>query len=112
MNGLRKFFWAYFARIQVSRVKLSQFGVARSVSDGTFFSNKEINFRDVKEIPHPFIEDSVKLFDQILSLEDRNKIYFTHLNHTNPLWNKESDEYANLIGKGYRIAEQNQIFRL
>ena len=80
--------------------------------DGTFYSNKEINFRDVKEIPHPFIEDSVKLFDQILSLEDRNKIYFTHLNHTNPLWNKESDEYANLIGKGYRIAEQNQIFRL
>lgn len=76
--------------------------------DGTFYSGEEINFRNIKEIPHPLIEDSVKLFDSLLSYEDKSKVYFIHLNHTNPLWDKSSDQYRLSTEKGYKVAEQNQ----
>jgi pyrroloquinoline quinone biosynthesis protein B len=76
--------------------------------DGTFYSGVEINFRNVKEIPHPFIEDSIKLFDSLLSYEEKSKVYFIHLNHTNPLWDKSSEQYKLLTEKGYKVAEQNQ----
>ena len=80
--------------------------------DGTFYSKKEVNFRNVKEIPHPFVEDTVSLLDSILKFEEKQKIFFIHLNHTNPLLNTSSEEYSNLVKKGYRIVKQDQIFFL
>ena len=57
--------------------------------DGTFYDAKEINNRDISEIPHPFIIESLELFKD-LKESDRSKIYFIHLNHTNPLLNSKS----------------------
>lgn len=51
--------------------------------DGTFYDEKEVNNRDISEIPHPFIIESLKLFNP-LDKSEKNKIYFIHLNHTNP----------------------------
>jgi len=79
--------------------------------DGTFFSNSEVAYRNVEEIPHPLVIESLKLFEDI-SLQDKNKIYFIHLNHTNPLLNKTSDAYKNVIKKGYHVAEINMSFKL
>ncbi len=45
------------------------------------------------------------LFDSIKEKE-KNKIFFIHLNHTNPLLNKNSDEYKLVITKGYNVAEE------
>ena len=71
--------------------------------DGTFYDSKEINNRDISEIPHPFIIESLELFKD-LKESDRNKIYYIHLNHTNPLLNVESEEYQHVVSNGYNVA--------
>ena len=75
--------------------------------DGTFYSKKEIKSRNVKKIPHPSIEESIENFDK-LELIDKNKIFFTHLNHTNILLDKSSTEYKKVIDLGYNVAEDGQ----
>ena len=79
--------------------------------DATFYDSKEINYRDVSEIPHPFVVESMELFDAI-KLEEKNKIFFIHLNHTNPLLDKSSDQYKFVKDKGYNIAEEGMKLEL
>ena len=74
--------------------------------DATFYDGKEINNRDISEIPHPFVIESMNLFDSLSAME-KEKIYFIHFNHTNPLLNIESKEAKEVINKGYRIAKIN-----
>ena len=79
--------------------------------DATFYDSKEVNYRDISEIPHPFVIESMKLFDS-LNDNEKNKIYFIHLNHTNPLLDKQSDQYKYVIGKGYNVAEEGLSLKL
>ena len=79
--------------------------------DGTFYDEKEVNNRDISEIPHPFIIESLKLFNP-LDESEKNKIYFIHLNHTNPLLNSDSSEYNRVIREGFNVAEPNMEFFL
>ena len=52
--------------------------------DGTFYKEGELPGRSMNEVPHPFIQESVDLFKD-LSLAEKQKIFFIHFNHTNPL---------------------------
>ncbi len=79
--------------------------------DGTFYDSKEINNRDISEIPHPFIIESLELFKD-LKESDRNKIYFIHLNHTNPLLNSKSQEYQHVVSNGYNVAFEGLELKL
>ena len=79
--------------------------------DGTFYDEKEVNNRDISEIPHPFIIESLKLFNP-LDESEKNKIYFIHLNHTNPLLNSDSSEYNRVIREGFNVADPNMEFFL
>ncbi len=78
--------------------------------DGTFYSGKEINNRNIKEIPHPLVSESIKLMDS-LPAKEKSKIFFIHLNHTNPLLNN-GNELKELREKGYNVAAFGQIFDL
>ena len=79
--------------------------------DATFYDEKEINYRDISEIPHPFVIESMKLFEKF-SKEEKSKIYFIHLNHTNPLLDSNSSEYMDLISKGYNVAQEGLVLKL
>ena len=79
--------------------------------DGTFFDEKEINNRDISEIPHPFIIESLELFNNLENI-DKAKVYFIHLNHTNPVLNKNSEEYKRVILSGFKVAEPGMEFVL
>ena len=79
--------------------------------DGTFYDDSEINNRDMSEIPHPFIVESMELFKD-LSLKEKAKITFIHLNHTNPLLDSTSNQRDNVLKKGFKIAEFKQIVEL
>jgi pyrroloquinoline quinone biosynthesis protein B len=79
--------------------------------DATFYDSKEVNYRDISEIPHPFVIESMELFDS-LNENEKNKIYFIHLNHTNPLLDKDSDQYKYVISKGYNVAEEGMNLKL
>ena len=78
--------------------------------DGTFFSEREIE-RDISLIPHPLVKDSLKLFSN-LKAKERNKIIFTHFNHTNPLIDESSKEHEEVLSKGFRIAKEGGNFYL
>lgn len=78
--------------------------------DATFFNEDELPDRDLSEIPHPLVEKSMERFST-LSLENRQKIYFIHLNHSNPLlWNPE--KMREVEQKGYHIALEGMLFKL
>jgi pyrroloquinoline quinone biosynthesis protein B len=79
--------------------------------DATFFSGKELNNRDMSEIPHPFILESMKKFEG-LSTEDRAKVIFIHFNHTNPVIDPKSEESRLVMEKGFRIAGIRDVFEL
>jgi pyrroloquinoline quinone biosynthesis protein B len=77
--------------------------------DATFFRNGEIA-RDMSEVPHPFVEESMALFEDLPESE-RSKVHFIHFNHTNPLiWSKEEQE--NVKNNGFNIAKEADIFEL
>ena len=72
--------------------------------DATFFKNGEIN-RNMNEVPHPFVEESMQLFES-LSAKDKQKIHFIHFNHTNPLLIDGSEAQETVLKKGFNIAKQ------
>ena len=79
--------------------------------DGTFFGAGEILNRSMEEIPHPFIIESMERFNN-LSEEEKSKIRFIHLNHTNPALNNESAERKSMTLKGLKVARRNEKFKL
>ncbi|WOK04379.1 MBL fold metallo-hydrolase [Imperialibacter roseus] len=77
--------------------------------DATFFRKGEIA-RDMSEVPHPFVEESMALFED-LPESDRRKVHFIHFNHTNPLiWSDE--EMKNVKTNGFNISREGDIFEL
>ena len=80
--------------------------VDHALIDGTFFSAAEVGNRNIAEIPHPLVQESMKLFDS-LSTKEKGKIMFIHFNHTNPLLNEQSKEARLVKSKGFRIAKIN-----
>lgn len=83
----------------------------RVLIDGTFFRNGELPGRDMREVPHPFVEESMALFS---GLPDsvRSRITFIHFNHTNPLLKQQSPEKEQVHSKGFRVAEEGMVIAL
>lgn len=79
--------------------------------DGTFYRNGEIFGRDMSEIPHPFVVETMKLFQSAPPTE-KAKVHFIHLNHTNPLINPDSKESTEVLDFGYNIARRCMKFRI
>ena len=71
--------------------------------DATFFDGSELPNRDMAAIPHPFVKESLARFEP-LEIKEKNKIYFIHFNHTNPLLKESSQESKEVAAKGYHIA--------
>jgi pyrroloquinoline quinone biosynthesis protein B len=79
--------------------------------DATFYDGEEISGRDISEIPHPFVIESMELFKD-LSTAEKQKIHFIHLNHTNPLLRPDSRQAIKVIENGFKIARQKQVILL
>ena len=99
--------WYLWEKSIVDEIKQVDYAII----DATFYDSKEVNYRDISEIPHPFVTESMDLFDSI-DIKEKNKIYFIHLNHTNPLLNEQSKQYKSVITKGYNVAKEEMILDL
>lgn len=77
--------------------------------DGTFYENGEIPGRDMSQIPHPFIEESMKVFENLPEAE-KAKVHFIHFNHTNPALQADSEARKKILGKEFRIAEEGNVY--
>jgi pyrroloquinoline quinone biosynthesis protein B len=74
--------------------------------DATFYNSKEIN-RDISEIPHPLVTETIDLLSG-LNTENRSKVYFIHMNHTNMMLDPDSKLSKLITSKGFNIARLGQ----
>jgi pyrroloquinoline quinone biosynthesis protein B len=79
--------------------------------DATFFDEEELPGRNMNEVPHPFVIESMSLFEP-LSANDKKKIHFIHFNHSNPLLNDFSAEYQLTLNSGFKISRENEVISL
>ena len=77
--------------------------------DGTFYNIDELPGRDMSEIPHPFIVETMRIFK---SFSAKKSVYFIHLNHSNPALDSESKERKNILKKGFNVAKFGDKFYL
>jgi pyrroloquinoline quinone biosynthesis protein B len=98
--------WSLWEKNIVEEVKKVDYAFV----DATFFKEGEIN-RPMSDVPHPFIEETVALFENE-SLATKNKVIFIHFNHTNPALQSNSKERNDLELLGFRFAKEGQRFKL
>ena len=99
--------WGKWNKNLIHEIKKADFALL----DGTFYDSKEVNNRDISEIPHPFIVETMDLFKAEKSSE-KSKINFIHLNHTNPLLDTNSDAFKKVKESGFNVADYKDIINL
>jgi len=77
--------------------------------DGSFWGPEELPGRDMSQIPHPTVSESLMRLGK--RSEGDPEIHFTHLNHSNPLL-KQGMEYDELVKMGWGVSWQGQHFLL
>ena len=85
--------------------------VDTALLDGTFFADGELPGRDMSKIPHPTVRSTMELLRDIVE-RGKTKVYFTHLNHSNPLVIPESDETRYVLKQGFYVAREGMLFEL
>ena len=82
-------------------------GVDVAYLDGSFFDDGEIPGRDMSGFPHPRMRQTM---NRLQSQPDsvRARVRFTHLNHTNPALDPDSDARREIDQRGYRVAEEGE----
>jgi pyrroloquinoline quinone biosynthesis protein B len=78
--------------------------------DATFLNQKEVK-RAMTEVPHPFIAETIALFENE-SILTKNKIVFIHFNHTNPILQKGNKERERIEKLGFRFAVEGENYDL
>ncbi|MGG1592784.1 MBL fold metallo-hydrolase [Terribacillus saccharophilus] len=77
------------------------------IVDATFYSKQEVAGvgRDISQIPHPPI---IETMDSLQNVVDTvgTKVYLTHLNHSNPVLDPDSEEYQSVRTRGFFLAEE------
>ncbi|MDY6774283.1 MAG: MBL fold metallo-hydrolase, partial [Candidatus Nanohaloarchaea archaeon] len=76
-----------------------------AIIDGCFWSEEEID--RYERVPHPPIRESLERFE-----DADTDIIFTHINHTNPVLDPESEERRKVEEAGFRIAEEGMEIEL
>ena len=91
--------WQLWNRNLVEEVK----SIDYALIDATFYADGEIPGRAMADIPHPFVVESMALFADAPA-EEKAKIHFIHMNHTNPLLKPDSQESKEVLKAGFNIA--------
>ncbi|WP_435349095.1 MBL fold metallo-hydrolase [Haloarchaeobius sp. HRN-SO-5] len=90
--------WSPATRELVKRVDVA-------LVDGTFWSQHELDRSE--DVPHPYVERSVEVLDP-----DQTDVYFTHMNHTNPLLDADSEAARRLREAGFDVLGRGATFEL
>lgn len=77
--------------------------------DGSFYSADEVPGRNIEDIPHPLIADSMERLRYVV---DGTRVVFTHLNNTNPALEPASPQAAAVRDAGFEIAREGMRVEL
>lgn len=81
--------------------------VDRAFVDATFFSIDELPGRKIEEIPHPTVLETLKMFQGF-----EEKLVLIHLNHSNPLFDRESSSRKKCEEIGVEIGVQGKSYAI
>ena len=95
--------WERWTRSIVREVAAADYALL----DGTFYSPEELPGRDISAIGHPLITESMDVLKN-----DAEKVFFTHLNHTNPALDPKGPAAAAMNKRGFHLAFDEQEFVL
>ena len=79
--------------------------------DGTFFGPDELPGRDMADVPHPFIVETLEALEGSPAAT-RNKVHFTHLNHSNPAADPGSQAANTVRQRGAHVLGEGDRFGL
>jgi len=79
--------------------------------DGTFYDSKELPNRKISKIPHPTIRESMDKF-AALNLGEKKKIHFTHLNHSNPILDSQSEAFRQFSSSYFNLANDGLLINV
>ncbi len=99
--------WRLWEKDIIEEVKQTD----HALLDGSFYQNGEIPGRDMSQIPHPFVVESMKVF-ATLPEGEKEKIHFIHFNHTNPVLLENSGARKSVFGKGFGVCGEGEVFGL
>ena len=99
--------WSQWKENILERIQLVDYALI----DATFYDNNELPGRDMSKIPHPFVVETMATLS-VLPREQREKVWFIHMNHTNPLLNSNSDQAQEVRAQGFNIASTGLRLKL
>lgn len=79
--------------------------------DATFYADGELPGRDMSRIRHPFISESMALFET-LGPEEKSRVIFIHMNHSNPAMVAGSEARQTIESNGFRVAFEGMRLEL
>jgi pyrroloquinoline quinone biosynthesis protein B len=88
--------------------ELSQ--VDRAYLDATFYSKNELPGRNMEDIPHPLVSETMTLLKG-LEIHQREKVFFIHMNHSNPL-NYDMSTIYDVEKLSFNVSQQGSIFNI
>jgi pyrroloquinoline quinone biosynthesis protein B len=79
--------------------------------DATFYSPDELPDRDVTKIKHPLVTDSMELLGPLVKA-GKVKVWFTHLNHSNPALDPNGAARKDIEARGFRVLDESDSLEL
>ena len=95
--------WTLWNKDIVQQIK----AVDYAFIDGTFYDGDELQTRNIAEVPHPFIIETMQLLSELPKTE-KAKVTFIHFNHTNPVLNPTSKQAITVRKNGFHLAQFGQ----
>jgi pyrroloquinoline quinone biosynthesis protein B len=86
---------------------LAEEGVDIALLDATFYSPDELPDRDVTKIKHPLITQSMDLLEPLVK-SGKLRVFFTHLNHSNPALDPGGPARRAIEARGFRVLEDGE----
>jgi pyrroloquinoline quinone biosynthesis protein B len=75
--------------------------------DATFYSADELPDREVSKIRHPLVTDTMELLEPFVKAV-KLKVYFTHMNHTNPALDSGGAARKAIEARGFKVLAEGQ----
>lgn len=99
--------WNLWDQVVAAVVKENDYALL----DATFFDSNELPGRDMSGFPHPFVVETMEILAGLAPVH-RQKVHFIHFNHTNPLLDSNAAQSQQVIGSGFGIAREADVFPL
>lgn len=90
---------------------LAEHKVDFALLDATFYSPDELPDRDVTKIKHPLITQSMDLLEPLVKA-GKLRVWFTHLNHSNPALDADGAARKAIEGRGFGVAGEGDVLDL